>query len=310
MQPCSGEGSRLNKLITALLLGLLLSLTGCGLIPWSTQKTSSPAPEPGEYHIVTSFYPLYIMLLNICADIDGVTVTNLTRNETGCLHDYQLSPGDIQKLQGADVLVINGADMESFMDKVMAQYPHTPVVEATKGLELIIHDGEPNPHLWVSIDGAVKEVDSIARQLAVLDPVHGQAYTKNSQIYIGKLQQLGLDMHQALDPAPRRNIATFHEAFAYFASEFQLEVVAVVEREPGSEPSAGELAEIIEMVKNRQAAAVFTEPQYPATVAETIALESGAAVYALDPAVSGPEDTDAYLRIMRHNLQVLKEALY
>ena len=84
------------------------------------------------------------MLLNITADIDGVTVSNLTRNETGCLHDYQLSPGDMQKLQGADLLVINGAGMEAFMDKIIAQYPHIPVVEATQGLDLIVHEGEIN----------------------------------------------------------------------------------------------------------------------------------------------------------------------
>lgn len=301
----------MKKLTAALLLlVLIISVTGCGVIPLSSQKTSSQAPQPGKYQIITSFYPLYIMLLNITADIEGVTVTNLTRNETGCLHDYQLSPGDMQKLQGADVLVVNGANMESFMDKVMAQYPQIPVVEATKGLELIMHDGEPNPHLWVSIAGAIKQVDSIGRQLAVLDPVHGQAYLDNSQVYMSKLKQLGLDMHQVLDTAPSRQIATFHEAFVYFASEFDLEVVAVVEREPGSEPSAGELAEIIEVMKESEVAAVFTEPQYPTTVAETIASESGVPVYALDPAVSGPEDRDAYLRIMRHNLEVLKEALY
>lgn len=300
----------MKRLTAVLLLLVLISITGCGVIPLSSQKTSSPAPQPGKYQITTSFYPLYIMLLNITADIEGVTVTNLTRNETGCLHDYQLSPGDMQKLQGADVLVVNGANMETFMDKVMAQYPQIPVVEATKGLELIMHDGEPNPHLWVSIAGAVKQVDSIGRQLAVLDPEHGQAYLNNSQIYIGKLQQLGLDMHQVLDTAPRRQIATFHEAFVYFASEFDLEVIAVVEREPGSEPSAGELAEIIEVMKKSKVAAIFTEPQYPPTAAETIAAESRVPVYALDPAVSGTEDKDAYLRIMRQNLEVLKEALY
>jgi len=250
------------------------------------------------------------MLLNITADIDGVTVSNLTRNETGCLHDYQLSPGDMQKLQRADILVINGAGMEAFMDKIIEQYPHIPVVEASKGLDLIVHEEHTNPHLWVSLDGAKKEVDNIVQQLATLDPEHSDAYARNGQAYIEKISQLQSEMHQAIDPAPHRHIATFHEAFAYFASEFDLQVAAVVEREPGSEPSARELVDIINEIKNKKVAAVFTEPQYPTAVAETIAHESGAAVYALDPAVSGPEDKDAYLRIMRQNLEVLREALY
>ncbi len=301
----------MKKIIANLMIiGLLLTLSGCGAIPLTAEKTTSQSPATGDYHIVTSFYPLYIMLLNLSQNIEGVTVTNLTRNETGCLHDYQLTPGDMQKLQGANVLVINGAGMESFMDKITAQYPDIPVVDATLGLQLIEHDGEANPHLWVSISGAIQQVDNISRQLAALDPAHAEGYLKNSQTYIGQLQQLETEMHQALDSAPNRNIVTFHEAFAYFASEFNLEVVAVVEREPGSEPSAGELAQLIEDIKAKQAAAVFTEPQYPPDVAETISRESGVAVYALDPAVSGPEDAGAYLRIMLQNLQVLREALY
>ncbi len=301
----------MKKLVIGLLiLGLLLSLAGCGVIPLASEKTSGQPPQKAGVHIVTSFYPLYIMLLNITADVEGVTVSNLTRKETGCLHDYQLSPGDMQKLQGADILVINGAGMESFMDKVMRQYPQIPIVEASQGLEFIMHDGHPNPHLWVSLNGAKKEVDNISRQLASLDPSNQEAYARNSSTYIEKINQLQSEMHRVIDPAPQRQIATFHEAFAYFASEFDLQVAAVVEREPGSEPSAGELADIIEEIKNKKVAAVFTEPQYPTTVAEAIARESGVAVYALDPAVSGPDDKNAYLDIMQQNLEVLREALY
>ncbi len=328
MQPSQREVVKVRKITVSLLLLGFMLLTGCGLVPLSAHKTSSQGPASDDFHIVTSFYPLYIMLLNISADIDGVTVTNLTRNETGCLHDYQLTPGDLQKLQEADVLVINGAGMESFMDKIMAQFPDIAVVDATRGLELIEHHEEfdhhdevkhheednhheeANPHLWVSVAGAAQQVDNISRQLAVLDPEHGEAYLGNSQVYIDKLRQLGAEMHEALDTAPRRHIVTFHEAFDYFANEFNLDVVAVVEREPGSEPSAGELAQIIEDIKQQQAVAVFTEPQYPPQAAETIARESGVAVYALDPGVSGPEDADAYLRLMRQNMEVLKRALY
>ncbi|MGI6468252.1 MAG: metal ABC transporter substrate-binding protein [Syntrophomonadaceae bacterium] len=298
-----------KSVIALIILSLLLTLCGCGVLPSASEKTSGQPTEDGV-HIVTSFYPIYIMLLNITADIDGVTVSNLTRNETGCLHDYQLSPGDMQKLQGADLLVINGAGMEAFMDKIIAQYPHIPVVEATQGLDLIVHEGEINPHLWVSPEGAKQEVENIVRQLTALDPQHSDAYARNGLAYVEKISQLQAEMHQLLDNAPKRNIATFHDAFAYFAREFDLQVVAVVEREPGSEPSAGELAQIITQIKNKKVAAVFAEPQYPEAVAQTIARESGVAVYALEPAVSGPEDKDAYLRIMRQNLEVLREALY
>ena len=83
----------------------------------------------------------------------------------------------------------------------------------------------------------------------------------------------------------------------------------MIEREPGSEPGARQLAEIIETVKRSGVKALFVEPQYPSRSAETIANETGAAVYTLDPAVTGPMDKDAYIRIMERNLETLEKAL-
>jgi zinc transport system substrate-binding protein len=116
-------------------------------------------------------------------------------------------------------------------------------------------------------------------------------------------------MHQALDGLPVREIVTFHEAFPYFASEFGLRIAAVVEREPGSEPSAAELARTVEIVRKSGAKAVFAEPQYPAKAAQAVAREAGVRVSVLDPAVDGAEDPGSYIRTMDANLAVLREAL-
>ena len=86
-------------------------------------------------------------------------------------------------------------------------------------------------------------------------------------------------MHQALDRLSNRNIVTFHEAFPYFAQEFNLNVLAVIEQEPGSEPSPGELAHIIGVIKDSQVKALFVEPQYPSAAAHTIARETDSIIY-------------------------------
>jgi zinc transport system substrate-binding protein len=155
----------------------------------------------------------------------------------------------------------------------------------------------------------MQEVNNIGQQLAALDPKHSAQYQSNTKTYINKLESLRKSMHQELAGISNRNIVTFHEAFPYFAQEFNLKIVAVVEREPGSEPSASQLADIIDKVRTSHAQAVFAEPQYSTGAAQTIARETGIKVYTLDPAVSGPNSPDAYINIMKANLESLKEAL-
>jgi zinc transport system substrate-binding protein len=123
------------------------------------------------------------------------------------------------------------------------------------------------------------------------------------------LFELRDSMHASLDRFSGRRIVTFHEAFPYFAREFGFVVTAVIEHEPGTAPSAGELAKTISVIRNAGVKVLFTEPQYPPDIAETIARETGARIFQLDPAVTGPDDPDAYIEIMKKNLEVLKVAL-
>ena len=202
--------------------------------------------------------------------------------------------------------------MESFLEKVISQLPELTIIEAAKGMELLDDEnGEKNPHVWVSISGAIQEVRNITDGLIAADPANETFYRKNSENYIKKLEALKQSMHDALKDIETRDIVTFHEAFPYFAHEFDLNIVSVIEREPGSEPSAGELAETIKAINEAQVKVLFTEPQYSPKAAESIAAQTGAKIYILDPVVTGPKDaeSDSYERIMKENLEVLIEAL-
>ena len=299
--------------IFCFLLALLLA-GGCE-IPARPGKDLTPTAvtSPKRLTILTSFYPMYIMTLNIARDLPDVRVVNLTRPFTGCLHDYQLTPDDLKQVENAQILVVNGTGMESFLDKLVKQQPELKIVEAIQGIPLIPLAGnelEGNPHIWVSVSGAIEEVKNIAEQLSVLDPANAERYQANALDYVKKLEALREEMRRELAGFNNSSIITFHEAFPYFAREFNLNVVAVVEREPGSEPSAAELADAIHTVRETGAKAIFTEPQYPPGAAEVIARETGVPVCVLDPAVTGPYELDAYLDIMRKNLKTLKEALH
>ena len=300
--------SLIKRYLALLLITTSILISGCNA---NVSQPSANSQADNDLTIVTSFYPIYIMAKNITADVAGVKLINLTGPQTGCLHDYQLTPDNVKTLQKADIFIVNGAGSESFMDKVTAQQKQLKIITATQGIKLINNTGQtdPNPHVWVSLAGAIQEVKYISQQLSALDPDRASQYEQNSTAYIAKLENLRKEMHAALDQLPQRNIVSFHEAFPYFAEEFDLNIVAVVEREPGSEPSAREITETIEIVKAAKAPALFVEPQYPSGSAEVIAKETGARVYVLDPAVTGPDDADAYLNIMRNNLVALKEAL-
>ncbi len=300
-----------NRLLTvSLILALALPLfSGCGQTPSGTAPIRA---EKKTFQIITSFYPMAVLTKNVTAGIADVTVTNMTEAQTGCLHDYQLSPDNLKLLESADAFVINGAGMEAFLDKVLAQDPDLKIVEAAKGIPLVKDaSGEDNPHVWVGIAGAIAEVKNISSQLSEIDPAHQEQYQANADTYIKKLETLRDKMHHELDGYAGQKIITFHEAFPYFAQEFNLEIAAVIEREPGSEPSARELSQTIDTVSRQNVKALFAEPQYPAKVAQTIAQETGLKVFYLDPAASGSGDAplDSYEKIMDANLLVLKEAL-
>ena len=295
-----------KNMLFCLLASLCLLLTGCG------GTNTAGGGKDGSFHIVTSFYPMYVATINITQGVDGVTVTNMTKPQTGCLHDYQLMTEDMKTLEKADAFVINGAGMESFLDKVVNQQKNLKIIDASKGIELLKDGDEENPHVWLSVTDAILQVKNIAEQLKAADPKHADAYEKNAAAYIKKLEALKTEMHAELDTVPNKDIVTFHEAFPYFAKEFGLNIISVVEREPGTEPTPAELQETIDQVKKLPVKVLFTEPQYSPSAAETIARETGAKIYTLDPVVTGEandEAINAYIDTMKKNMKTLKTAL-
>jgi len=259
--------------------------------------------------VVTSFYPMHIAALNITQNVPDVELSCLVRPQVGCLHEYHLTPADMKQLAAADVLIANGAGMENFLDEALRHNSTLRVINASVGIEPLHTGAEINPHVWVSPTLHIQQVRNIAEGLAREDAAHAGTYRRNADRYIQSLQALADRMHTALQGLAGRPIVTFHEAFPYFAKEFNLEVAAVIEHEPGMEPSARELAETIRTVRSLGVTALFIDPQYPAKAARTIAKETGATIYTLDPVVTGPLEADAYLKIMERNQTELEQAL-
>ena len=262
--------------------------------------------------VTATFYPIYLAAINVCRGVEGVSVTCLAPPTAGCLHDYQITSMERRTLADSDVILANGAGLESFLEKLLPQLKGT-VIEAAEGIELLpSHEDEWNPHVWVGVSGAIREAENIAAGLAAADPAHADEYAANCAAYTAKLLELKEETAAALAPCAGKSIVTFHEAFDYYAAEFGLTVAAVVQHEEGDAPSAREIAETVQIIREKDVCALFAEPQYTDESIDLIARETGLPVYLLDPVVSGeadPDDTDAYLRIMRQNLSTLLEAL-
>ncbi|MFM7374792.1 MAG: metal ABC transporter substrate-binding protein, partial [Chthoniobacterales bacterium] len=253
--------------------------------------------------VVTSFYPVYIATLNVTAGVPGTEVHNLAAPHVGCLHDYQLTTADARELSEAKILLANGAGMETFLGKIRAQNPALKIVEVSEGIPLV--DG--NPHVWVSPELAARQVDNIAAALSAADAANADRYASNAAAYKAKLSDLAQRMKTGLAPFAGAPVITLHDALPYFARDFGLDIVGVIEREPGHEPRAKELAANVDLVRSRGVRAILAEPQYSDKAAQTIARETGARVVQIDPVATGPsnptEARGAYLRAMEKNLE-------
>ena len=283
--------------------------------------------------VVTSFYPIYLFALNLTDGLDGVEVHNLAAPGTGCLHDYQLQTSDMKKLAQADVFLINGAGMESFLPGVTDAFPDLRVVDASAGVDLLdaevegvvidAHgededhdhdhaDGSYNAHIWLDAANAQIMVSNLAEGLMAALPDRAEAIAANRDAYFARLAALDAELTEGLAGLPHKDIITFHEAFPYFAQAYGLNVAAVVNREPGDALSPARLAELVQVVRDLGAPPLFVEPQYDDMAARTLSAETGAPVYQLDPVVTGPEEDiplTYYEDMMRQNMAVLQEAL-
>lgn len=284
-------------------LSLLLLLTGC---------TPSTVPSTGEpdqpLRVVTSFYPVYIYALNLLDGVQGVTLTNMVNAKVGCLHDYQLLPGDMLILQDADLFLISGSGMEGFLDAIASRIANLQVVNASEGI-LSLEENEEESHTWLSVPVAMEQVKNLSAALQSACPGQKEKIAANEKDYVARLEILHKDLVDGLATLQRYDLITFHEAFPLFAKEYGFTIVATLESEEGGDPGATAVAQAYDAIKEKGITALFVEPLYQGKAADSLASQTGAKVYILDPIVSGEMQKDAYENAMRNNLKTLQSAL-
>lgn len=314
-----------KKLIA--IFGIMLAIIiGTTLITATTRKKED---KKENLTIVTSFYPMYILAKNLTVGTN-IDVVNLTEYKTGCLHDYQLTTADMKKLENADIFIMNGGGMESFIEEIIKSYPDLSIINASEGIEFLtaqghnhgeedienqegeatdVHKEEYNAHVWLNTNYYLKEIQNVQEGLVKFDRENAKTYEANSMEYSSKIENLKKDIEATLADVKGKKVVIFHDSFAYLAQELGLEVIHTVNLDGETALSAGDIREVIDEVNDNQVKVLFTEEQYSTSIAENIASETGAKVYVIDSLVTGDMDKDSYINGMKQNLEVLKQAL-
>lgn len=296
--------------------------------------------------VVTSFYPMYIATLNIVDGVKGVRLENLSEPQTGCLHDFQLTPEDMKLLSTADVFVINGGGIESFMSDVAKAYPKLDVVEACEDVALLSDDesdsdhdhdhdadaesdsdhdhdheadaesdsahdhdhGAENAHAWMSVPRYRTMVKTIASHLAQKDEAHAEEYYANAEKYDAKLAKLEKEQDSLKSLTDGQNIVIFHEAYAYVADDFSMNACYLLDLDEERSVSAGEIKQVISAIKDDGVSVILAEELYGKSMGDTVSRETDVHVVYIDPLNRGEYDKDSYLDGMEQNIELIKDA--
>jgi len=228
-------------------------------------------------------------------------------------HTYVLTPVQAVTVSKAHVLVLNGIGLEFWADKVIdaANNPKLIVVDASQGIPILAGDEDEtggNPHVWLNPRHAIRQVERIRDGLIQADPAGRAAYETNAATYIASLEALDADTERLVSDWSQKAFVAFHPSFAYFAQRYGLVQAAVIEAAPGREPSPTRLADVVSVVREINARAIFAEPQLSPKAAETIATESGVQVLYLDP-LGSRISSRLYTDLIRYNVSQLAQAL-
>jgi zinc/manganese transport system substrate-binding protein/manganese/iron transport system substrate-binding protein len=295
-------------------LGLLgVVIVTAGLTACRTAGSTGATADPGGAKVVTTT----TVFADIVSNIGGgrVSVSSIIPPGVGP-EDFEPKPDDARLLGDAKLIVSNGVGLDDFLEDLLASGSGgaTPRLVLGEGIPTLTEDGEENPHFWLD-PTLVRDhyVPKIVAKLSEIDPPGKSTFEANAQIYADKLDQLDADLKAKVEaiPAENRKLVTFHDAFPYFAQHFGFELVGVILENVGQEPTAAELAALVDEVRAADVKAVFSEAQFSPELSETLAREAGITnvVTTLFTDALGDAPADTYIGMMTWNVDQIVAAL-
>ena len=271
---------------------------------------------------VTSFYPVQLLAEAVTEGAEGVTVRNLTENHSGCIHDYTLTTQNMRLLSEAELFLINGGEMELFLEKAADEYKALEIVDTSEGYDFLEgvehnhdheekehddgeHDGHAeeaddhtghshtiNAHIWMDIDGYLLQLSRVEEAFVKADPAQEELYRKNADTCRNELIKLKGEYADAATHLAGKETVAFHEGFVYLLNMLGIETVHCLSMDSDTQIAAGEAAEIMEECKLHGITTLFAEEDYAETVRDTFGKELSGTVVVLDP-VTGIRRTES-----------------
>jgi len=316
----------------------LLFLSACGTTPQAATQMDGTAPAPeteastetstetndAALTVVTTVSPITNIVYNIGGD--HIAITGIVPEGVNS-HTFEPAPSDAQILAAADLVFINGLNLEE---------PTLRLAEANlrDGAEIIllgeqtitpddyVYDfsfpleaGSPNPHLWTNPFHSLTYAEIVRDKLMERDPTNADAYSANYDLFAERIATLdeAIKATVASIPEANRKLLTYHDSWAYFAPLYGMTVVGAIQPSDFAEPSARDVGDLITQIRDEEVPAIFGSEVFPSPILEQIAKESGAN-YVDDlrdddlPGELG-DDNHSFLGLMTENMRIMAEAL-
>ena len=302
----------MSRSVVLLIVGALL-----GLGTASCSGGGSGSLADGKTRVVASFYPLAWMAEQVGGQY--VEVSSLTKPGAEP-HDLELTPGDVAKVQRADVVAYL-SNFQPSVDDAVTQADDAMVFDARRsgdldlsytpieeGKEQSTESGSSDPHFWLDPTRLAAVTGAFEATMAKTDPPHAAEFRRNAAALRAELARLDTDYRTGLADCANRDLVTSHNAFGYLARRYGMRQVGITGLTPNQEPSPRDLADVTSFVEENQVRTIYFETLASPRIAETVASEAGAKTDVLDPleGLDGHSQGTDYLSVMRSNLANLE----
>ena len=274
------------------IIGFFMSITtSYSISTTNNNNINQEVVQEDKLNVVTSVAPITNIVQNIGGD--KINLVGLVPEGVNS-HTFELIPSDTIKMNDADLVIIDGLNLEANIEKIAANViSKNPSIQLLKLGDNTIskkewvfdfsfpkEKGDPNPHLWLNVEYAIKFANLTRDKLMEMDPTNSQYYIKNSNKYTKLLNQLDEGIKKSIEtiPAENRKLLTYHDSWAYFAPRYGMEVIGAIQASDFSDPSPKDIAGLIDQVRSEKIPAIFASEVFPTNIVYQIAKEGNVTV--------------------------------